>query len=348
MSKLAAVAEGLQGLQREAKALEERLQRAAAELERLRAQAQRQAERHGPGAAEARKRFTLLAEAERRVREARLQLTRGELAAQRWLNVHAATGEHGDAAGAAPPPPIGTDGLTPSDAVYAAVHAVNERQLAGKSAEEARQQLAALLRQLDEEGGDGARYRMVRAWQGEQEGNRNAYNAELRDPAPDATYVVSGAEGQLFQYETDERGRTVRARTTLRLLDQPRSASLQRSAKSRKGGDADDDGGHLLANQFGGPSEEINVVPQDWHENQRGRWRALEREWRDLVKRGFEVAVDVQPIYDAASARPVMLVVRWSFRAREGPGPREWVKDTVTIPNDHAHGPRGGFGARRG
>ncbi|MGN6190003.1 MAG: DNA/RNA non-specific endonuclease [Conexibacter sp.] len=343
MSELAHIADGLRELRDESARLDRRLDEAARELTQLRSHYAHQAARDPRPSGRGRRRLALIEEAERRVRQARAQLQHGGAEVARWLAAHAAEGEHAD--GGPPPPPPRLAGAAEADAVYQAVHRANARRLAGAPVEQVLDELEAELAPLD---GDATHVRRTRAWQGEREGRRNAYDAELRDPEPDATYVVEGADGHVFQFETDARGRTVRARTTLRLLDQPRSQTQQREARRTKGGDADDDGGHLIANVFGGPSELINLVPQDWFQNERGSWRALEREWQQLLADGHEVEVQVEPVYEGASGRPSALVVVWAFRARGAPAPFEWVKDRVRIANDHAAGPRPRGGSRPG
>lgn len=335
MSKLARIGDGFRAVRDEAAQLDRRLDQAARELTQLRSHYAAQAARDPRPSGRARRRLALIEEAERRVRQARAQLQHGGAEVARWLAAHAAEGEHAD--GGSPPPPPQLDGDTAADAVYRAVHRANARRLAGEPVDQVLDELEAELAQL---AGDDAATRVRRAWQGERDGRRNAYDEELRDPEPNATYVVEGAAGHVFQFETDARGRTVRARTSLRLLDQPRAQTQQREARRAKGGDADDDGGHLIANVFGGPSELINVVPQDWFQNERGAWRALEREWERLLADGHEVEVQVEPVYEGASGRPSALVVVWAFRARGAPLPFEWVKDRVRIANDHRAGPR--------
>jgi hypothetical protein len=337
MSELAHVADGLRQLRQEAGEVERQLTEAERQLAQARAELSGQVSRDP--SKRARRRLGLVDEAERRVRAARAQLRNGAAAADGWLAQHDASGDHEGGGAPSPPPPLFGDGANGSDAVYAAVHRANARRVAGDP-DAAHDALAAELDAL-EQAGAAPRLRRARAWGGERAGGRNAYAEELRDPEPDATYVVEGAEGHVFQFETDARGRTVRARTTLELLDQPRSETLQGSAKRGKGGDASDDGGHLIGNVFGGPSEEINVVPQDWFQNQQGAWHRLEREWQRLKQTGHDVEVQIEPRYEGDGERPVELIVVWAFRPRGVP-PSEWVKDRVRIPNDHAAGPRRG------
>jgi hypothetical protein len=346
VSRLTDVSDGLRRFQRDAKALDDNLGTVAdRELAQLRSHFQRLAAR---GDGQARQHASLVVEAERLLRESRAQLQLGAAHAQRWLSVNGAGGAHGDAAGGPIEPPPVTAGVhsgDPSDAIYALVHRANTDRLAGLSTDATMEQLTRLAGQLRQ--GGAARCELATAWQGGRQDGHNDHDARLRDPDGDTTYVVDGPDGHLFQFETDARGHTIRARTSLTALDQPRAERLQREAKRAKGGDVDDDGGHLIANSFGGPGEEINVIPQDWFQNQRGDWRRLEREWRRLLDAGCDVEVEIAPRHGGGHPRPTALVVRWAFRARDAPTPFEWVKDTVTIDNGHAAGPRPGPRIRR-
>ena len=50
-----------------------------------------------------------------------------------------------------------------------------------------------------------------------------------------------------------------------------------------------DDGGHLFANNTGGPNELINQIPMSRELNQHGQWRELERMEEKALKEGKEV-----------------------------------------------------------
>jgi hypothetical protein len=212
----------------------------------------------------------------------------------------------------------------------------NARRRTGEDTHSAIDALAAAIAEANAVG-ELAHCFLVHAWQGESAGAYRAYARDLRKPRPSSTYVVVGSESHLFLFETDKLGRTCSASTTLDELDQPRAPVLQSAARRAKEGDTDDDGGHLIPHQFGGPREEINIVPQDWFENRRGTWRTLEKQWRGLFEKGEEVWIDVEPVHIGSGARPVSLNVRWARRTDvETP----WVEYLQKIDNAHRHGSR--------
>ena len=92
-----------------------------------------------------------------------------------------------------------------------------------------------------------------------------AYNPDLRNPLPNATYTVDGR----FHYTTDGWARTVRLEVDrLDVVGEAfRSRSGHVQSKVNKYGSelaADIDqryeGGHIVGDQFGGPPEELNTV----------------------------------------------------------------------------------------
>ena len=92
-----------------------------------------------------------------------------------------------------------------------------------------------------------------------------AYNPDLGNPLPNATYTVDGR----FHYTTDGWARTVRLEVDrLDVVGEAfRSRSGHVQSKVNKYGSelaADIDqryeGGHIVGDQFGGPPEEINTV----------------------------------------------------------------------------------------
>jgi hypothetical protein len=110
-------------------------------------------------------------------------------------------------------------------------------------------------------------------------------NPDLRDPQPNATYVVTGDHGAHL-FVTDQWGRTVYVEAdALALADARRSTWVQQQV-GHLGPDGLYDGGHLLGNRFGGIPEEINIVPMLSSLNRAGRadnFYALERELRRLL-----------------------------------------------------------------
>jgi HK97 family phage portal protein len=106
-----------------------------------------------------------------------------------------------------------------------------------------------------------------------------------------------------YHFELDEQNRTVRARGELRLD----AAQLRNPTAQRDEGKPDrldsDHGGHFIGRQFGGPKEAINLFAQDASFNRSG-YAKLENEWRNKLKSGKKVYVDIQAYYPANSKRP--------------------------------------------
>ncbi|WP_103062878.1 DNA/RNA non-specific endonuclease [Actinomyces qiguomingii] len=85
---------------------------------------------------------------------------------------------------------------------------------------------------------------------------------DLRDPLPNATYAVD----RKFHYTTDEWVRTVRLQVD-RLDVVPEGERYRSESAQKRIGHYGDglgggyDGGHLAGAEYGGPPEDINVVP---------------------------------------------------------------------------------------
>lgn len=116
-------------------------------------------------------------------------------------------------------------------------------------------------------------------------------NSNLRD------YNSNG-----YHYRINDSGQILQADGDLRLEDGKRNNYAQRIA----GGDSrreEDDGGHLIANRFGGSGGLDNLIPEDKSVN-RGGFKALENNWADNLKDGKNVHVEINPIYHGDSQRP--------------------------------------------
>ncbi|WP_128683180.1 DNA/RNA non-specific endonuclease [Actinomyces qiguomingii] len=87
-------------------------------------------------------------------------------------------------------------------------------------------------------------------------------NPDLKDPLPNATYTVDGK----FHYTTDEWGRTVRFQVD-RLDVVPEGERYRSESAQKRIGHYGDglgggyQGGHMAGAEYGGPPEDINVVP---------------------------------------------------------------------------------------
>jgi hypothetical protein len=123
---------------------------------------------------------------------------------------------------------------------------------------------------------------------------------------PNATYEFQGG----FTYVTDAQGRVKQVEATLTPGAKPgvRSGTLQ-----RKAGGVDrlstDEGGHLIATRFNGPSHEVNHIAQDIQLN-RGDFKKLENKWANDLEAGKTVNVKIELSYPKDSQRPSTLRVR--------------------------------------
>ena len=122
---------------------------------------------------------------------------------------------------------------------------------------------------------------------------------ELR---PNTLYEKSG-----FVYETDERGRTINAYGQID-LEKTSSRTIQISEIGHMGNETDE-GGHIFGARFNGPSDAMNIVPQNMHLN-RGEYKAMESEWAEAIKNRSTVNVQASLEYqDEKSIRPTAFYV---------------------------------------
>ena len=75
-----------------------------------------------------------------------------------------------------------------------------------------------------------------------------------------------------------------------------------------------DDGGHIIANMFGGGSELYNYFPMSSKINrQGGTWAQMERIWENALRKRKKVDYKIKPIYDGKSQRPDKLYVTYEI-----------------------------------
>jgi hypothetical protein len=147
-------------------------------------------------------------------------------------------------------------------------------------------------------------------------GNGNL-NADLNRPQEGVTYVVhpDTSHGASHVFEIGPDGRTELVVTDhLDYGDADRSRSVQ----SRVGNEAGDgyDGGHALANMFGGGGEYVNLVAMLKEVNRAGggSFYALETHWRSLLDEipPVDVAVRITPEYSGPGTVPESISDEWS------------------------------------
>ncbi|ONI68985.1 hypothetical protein BWI15_34740 [Kribbella sp. ALI-6-A] len=120
-----------------------------------------------------------------------------------------------------------------------------------------------------------------------------------------------------YEFTTDDKSRVVLVEGKLAIGAKDRSSYRQRQAggTDRR---SEDDGGHLIANRFMGPSEAINLVAQLRAQNRpsaldSANWYALEKRWAaaatDDPPKVVEVSIALR--YPTDSLRPSSFRVRY-------------------------------------
>ena len=141
---------------------------------------------------------------------------------------------------------------------------------------------------------------------------------------PNTSYIRSG-----YEYATDAFGRIKKAAGQLRLEPKAtrlRDEYMQGIVGLKDGRKAEDVGGHLIGDQFGGIGNNANVLAMDKLVNNyhKGTWGKMEKAWAKALKDGKKVEVEIKPIYKDATARP------HSFKVTEW---IDGVKNKRTINN---------------
>ncbi|ADB40288.1 DNA/RNA non-specific endonuclease [Spirosoma linguale] len=148
----------------------------------------------------------------------------------------------------------------------------------------------------------------ISATQFKARGGTNPWNQFLDVTPPlmkNFEYVVDNN----FIYKTDDAGRV--SKITVEDLQtnqaRPRNTYQQQKAKDIKDGkttdsiDPTDDGGHMVASQFYGPSEQINYFPQNAVQNRAGGdWYIMEQELKQLRinNPNAVIKVEITPVFD--------------------------------------------------
>ncbi len=114
-----------------------------------------------------------------------------------------------------------------------------------------------------------------------------------------------------YLFETDELGRVKNVKGELQDIERGRLKSQQTGSVALKDGLQGDEGGHLIANILNGPGEQLNYLPQTQALNQ-GAWKDMETIWKNAIRKTptpSKVEVDIRPIFEGASKRPVAFEV---------------------------------------
>ena len=135
----------------------------------------------------------------------------------------------------------------------------------------------------------------------------------------ESTYKLKANEQYVsegYQYETDKYGRIQRCEGTLRLEEGKRYGNHQLKA----GGEyrlENDEGGHLIGNEFGGSGKVDNLVAMDYDLN-RVKYNELERGWRNELEKGNQVDVQIECKYSGESERPDYIIVKSKITEPDG------------------------------
>lgn len=130
---------------------------------------------------------------------------------------------------------------------------------------------------------------------------------------PYNNYEING-----YKYHTDEIGRIASAEGNLHLKDREGRLPIKDSIETiGKGYELpNDDRGHLIADQFDGSNGLENLVPQDAEINRKD-FNSFENQLADEVKKGKEVYIKNEPIYEGKSRRPSEFAISYSVDGKE-------------------------------
>jgi len=137
--------------------------------------------------------------------------------------------------------------------------------------------------------------------------NSGPMNEFLNHLLPNKTYMIDDA----FVYKTDDLGRVITCTADRSKAFKSIERNSQRNTDVQKyivesldGRVGLDDGGHLFANNTGGPNELINQIPMSRELNQHGQWRELERMEEKALKDGKDVFSQRNLLYRGNERRP--------------------------------------------
>lgn len=143
-------------------------------------------------------------------------------------------------------------------------------------------------------------------------GQKNAWNKDLNihPLIPNKIYNVNG-----FKYYTDGSGKVTKVeianlQKSTPAWDRNRYQQSLKANKAKDGIQGTDQGGHLIGSQFGGPGEQINLVPMKKTLNQHpGTWAQMEQEWvNTLNANGTVTNIEINIIY-GSNGRPTGFTV---------------------------------------
>ncbi|MBO8461992.1 MAG: DNA/RNA non-specific endonuclease [Firmicutes bacterium] len=140
------------------------------------------------------------------------------------------------------------------------------------------------------------------------DGNINNWFTQLK-PLSSTKYLIDDAE-----YTIDNLSRVSRAKfkiTPASLTKKSvRDQNVQQQMHNLKGSLSNDQAGHLLADEFGGSSNMINLVPMTSRVN-KSVYRSIENKWKQYALQGKNVKVNIDLKYEGTSERPKWINVEY-------------------------------------
>lgn len=139
-------------------------------------------------------------------------------------------------------------------------------------------------------------------------------------PFANTKYIINDAE-----YLTDDMGRVISSKVNLNKSNlgtaKFRDSNVQKQMAQLKGSLQGDDAGHLIANQFGGSTNMVNLVPMKSEVN-KSTLKSLENKWRSLLEEGKEVKVDIKlkyPTHPVGCERPDWIEIIYEVDGKKTP-----------------------------
>lgn len=159
--------------------------------------------------------------------------------------------------------------------------------------------------------------------------NTEILNASLCE---NAVFESPTQSGNTITSWTDELGRIEKMNIDkIECYDGVRDLNQQKKCNELKNGLTSDDAGHLLAREFGGPTEQFNLTPMDSHTNRHGEWRYMEQEWKQAMNDGKSISdINYQIYYDGDSKRPTGFDISYKV---DGETEIRYVDNSPTIPS---------------
>lgn len=149
---------------------------------------------------------------------------------------------------------------------------------------------------------------------GSRKGKDGSQNQFLNVCLSNATYIVDKS----IKFCTDDLGRTFYAEVIdmdeLQNQISNRAEVDKKTQKSiRKNGNTDDESGHIIAKNLGGPNEAINQIAMKKDLN-RGKWKSLENNLSNNLKdlKYFKIKV----FYEEKSKRPIEFDISYTINIK--------------------------------